>query len=185
MKRSIASSFAAVGLAAALIVPMSSGAEGRDRRPEREVLTIDQIADQADARIAILKADLRLTPDQSQHWGGLSSALHDVAIKRAKRWAAANELQTGRASSSSNVTPEQPAQKTESERDAYQERNARGTDSIDEMRNKADAYTIQAANLRQVADAAQPLYDTLNDRQRQRLAQFIRQDLNADLPNDR
>ena len=60
MKRSIASSFAAVGLAAALIVPMSSGAEGRDRRPEREVLTIDQIADQADARIAILKADLRL-----------------------------------------------------------------------------------------------------------------------------
>ena len=87
--------------------------------------------------------------------------------------------------SRTNVTPEQPAQKNESERDAYQERNARGTDGIDEMRNKADAYTIQGANLRQVADAAQPLYDTLNDRQRQRLVQFIRQDLNADLPNDR
>jgi hypothetical protein len=32
-------------------------------------------------------------------------------------------------------------------------------------RSSADAYTVQAAELRQIADAAQPLYDTLDDRQ--------------------
>jgi hypothetical protein len=185
MKSALVSSFAAIGVAAALIVPMTTTAESRDRRSEKNVLTVDQSADQADARVAILKADLRLTPDQAQHWTGLSSALHDIAVKRAKRWAAANDLQTGRASSASNVTPDQGAQNDERARDASRERIARGTDGIDEMRNEADAYTIQAANLRQVADAAQPLYDSLDNNQRQRLVQFIRQDLNANLSDDR
>jgi hypothetical protein len=36
-----------------------------------------------------------------------------------------------------------------------------------------------------IADAAQPLYDTLDNHQRQRLVQFIRQDLRADLMNER
>jgi hypothetical protein len=84
MKNTLVSSFAAIGVAAALVIPMTSGAEARDRRPERDALTVDQSADQADARIAILKADLRLTPDQAQHWTGLSSALHDIAVKREK-----------------------------------------------------------------------------------------------------
>jgi hypothetical protein len=52
-------------------------------------------------------------------------------------------------------------------------------DDIDEMRREADAYTVQAADLRQIADAAQPLYDTLDDRQRHRLVQFVREDLRA------
>ena len=183
MKNTLVSSFAAIGVAAALVIPMTSGAEARDRRSERDVLTVDQSADQADARIAILKADLRLTPDQAQHWAGLSSALHDIAVKRAKRWAAANELQTGRASSASHVTPDQGA--PNGERDASRERTARAADGIEEMRSEADAYTIQAADLRQVADAAQPLYESLDNGQRQRLVQFIRQDLNADLSDDR
>jgi len=58
-------------------------------------------------------------------------------------------------------------------------------DDIDEMRKKADAFTIQAAYLRQIADAAQPLYDTLDDSQRHRLVQFIREDLKADATEDR
>jgi hypothetical protein len=53
------------------------------------------------------------------------------------------------------------------------------------MRSEADAYTIQAADLRQVADAARPLYVSLDNGQRQRLVQFIRQDLNAGLSDDR
>jgi hypothetical protein len=46
--------------------------------------------------IAILKADLRLSSDQAQHWAGLESALHDIVAKRAKSWAASRDLQTGR-----------------------------------------------------------------------------------------
>jgi hypothetical protein len=62
----------------------------------------------ADARIAILKADLHLSTDQTQHWAGLESALHDIVAKRAKSWAASRDLQTGRASSNSPHTRTHP-----------------------------------------------------------------------------
>ena len=172
MKKGIASGFAVMGVTAAIIVPLSYGAQGRETRAERSASTISQSTDRAEARIAILKADLRLSADQAQHWAGLESALNDIAAKRAKRWAASNDLQTGRSSSNAPVAPERDA------------RNAR-LDDIGEMRRKADAYTVQAAELRQIADAAQPLYDTLDDRQRHRLVQFVREDLRANVMDDR
>src|ERR1700724_1721252 len=61
----------------------------------------------------------------------------------------------------------------------------RRLDDIGEMRREADAYTVQAAERRQIADAAQPLYDTLDDHQRRRLVQFVREDLRANLMDDR
>ena len=181
-KKGIASGFAVMGVAAAIIVPLSYGAQGRETRAERSASTISQSTDRAEARIAILKADLRLSADQAQHWAGLESALNDIAAKRAKRWAASNDLQTGRASSNAPVAPDTSiTEDADSERDA---RNAR-LDDIGEMRRKADAYTVQAAELRQIADAAQPLYDTLDDRQRHRLVQFVREDLRANVMDDR
>lgn len=182
MKKGIASGFAVMGMTAAIIVPLSYGAQGRETRAERSASTISQSTDRAEARIAILKADLRLSADQAQHWAGLESALNDIAAKRAKRWAASNDLQTGRASSNAPVAPDTSiTEDADSERDA---RNAR-LDDIGEMRRKADAYTVQAAELRQIADAAQPLYDTLDDRQRHRLVQFVREDLRANVMDDR
>lgn len=179
MYQGIVSGFAAVGMAAAIIIPLGSGAQGREMQSERDVLTINQITDLADARIATLKADLRLTPDQTQHWASLNSALHDIAVKRAKRLAAAHDLQTGRASSNSNVTSDSRVRKDDTEKGAYKDRDSRMPDDIEEMRDEADAFTIQAADLRQIADAAQPLYETLDDHQRKRLVQFIRQNLKA------
>ena len=61
---------------------------------ERSASTISQSTDRAEARIAILKADLRLSADQAQHWAGLESVLHDIVAKRAKSWAASRDLQT-------------------------------------------------------------------------------------------
>ena len=59
-------------------------------------------------------------------------------------------------------------------------------DDIDEMRKKADTLTVAAAELRQIADeAAQPLYDTLDDQQRHRLVQFVREDLKTNAIDDR
>jgi hypothetical protein len=182
MKKGIASGFAVMGVTAAIIVPLSYGAQGRETRAERSASTISQSTDRAEARIAILKADLRLSADQAQHWAGLESALNDIAAKRAKRWAASNDLQTGRSSSNAPVAPDTSiTEDADSERDA---RNAR-LDDIGEMRRKADAYTVQAAELRQIADAAQPLYDTLDDHQRHRLVQFVREDLRANVMDDR
>jgi hypothetical protein len=165
MQTSIVSGFVAAGVAAAIIVPLTYGAYGQENPTESNVATIDQSADRADARIAILKADLRLSPEQAKHWSGLASALHDIAVRRAKSWVASRDLQTGRASSNSPVTSDSKP------RDAYLERGARKEqlDDIYEMRKEADAFTVEAAELRQIADAAQPLYDTLDDRQRHRL----------------
>jgi len=184
MGKGIVSGFAAVGLAAAIVVPLPYGAQGQETRSERAASTINQSTDRADARIAILKADLHLSTDQTQHWAGLESALHDIVAKRAKSWAASRDLQTGRDSPvapDSSITEDEKEQGTRSERDA---RKAR-LDDIDEMRREADAYTVQAAELRQIADAAQPLYDTLDDHQRRRLVQFVREDLRANLMDDR
>ena len=187
MKKSIASGFAVMGVAAAIVVPLSYGAQGRETRAERSASTISQSTDRAEARIAILKADLRLSADQAQHWAGLESALNDIAAKRAKRWAESNDLQTGRASSNVPVAPETSITEDEQRRDTDSERDARNArlDDIGEMRRDADAYTVQAAELRQIADAAQPLYDTLDDHQRHRLVQFVREDLRANVMDDR
>ena len=156
-------------------------------RAERSASTITQSTDRAEARIAILKADLRLSADQAQHWAGLKSALNDIAAKRAKRWAASNDLQTGRASSNVPVAPDTSITEDEQRRDTDSERDARNArlDDIGEMRRNADAYAVQAAELRQIADAAQPLYDTLDDHQRHRLVQFVREDLRANIMDDR
>jgi hypothetical protein len=40
-----------------------------------------------DARIAALKAGLRLTPDQEKNWPAFESAVRDMAKARAQRWA--------------------------------------------------------------------------------------------------
>src|SRR5271169_191371 len=40
-----------------------------------------------DARIAALKAGLRLTPDQDKNWPAFESAVRDMAKTRADRWA--------------------------------------------------------------------------------------------------
>jgi hypothetical protein len=187
MEKGIVSGFAAVGLAAAIIVPLSYGAQGRETRSERAASTISQSTDRAEARIAILKADLRLSSDQAQHWSGLESALRDIVAKRAKSLAASHDLETGRASSNSPAAPDTSITEDEKEQGSRSERDARKVrlDDIDEMRREADAYTVQAADLRQIADAAQPLYDTLDDRQRHRLVQFVREDLRANVMDDR
>ena len=123
MKKRIVSGFAAMGMAAAIIVPLSYGAQGRETRAERSASTINQSTDRADARIAILKADLRLSSDQAQHWAGLESVLHDIVAKRAKSRAASRDLQTGRTintpvASDSWITEDEKDQGTRSERDA-------------------------------------------------------------------
>src|ERR1700720_2263268 len=82
--------------------------------------------------------------------------LHDIVAKRAKSWAASRDLQTGRASSNSPVAPDSSITEDEKEQGTRSERDARKVrlDDIDEMRREADAYTVQAAELRQIADVA-------------------------------
>ena len=122
--------------------------------------TDNQVADIVDARVAVLKAELRLTADQARDWSPLQSALHDFGMSRAKAMLQQSGARRG-----------------------HHARGARGNgptgaerpDDIARMRAEADALDQRAAALKKLADAAQPIYASLDERQRKRLVQYIDQ----------
>jgi len=182
MRQPVTSKFAVVLTAAILFEPAAETAQARDRSG----LTVEQTIDRADARIAGLKASLRLSSDQAQHWPQFQSALHDVAAGRAKSRAASHlrgpapDLPTGRASSQPTIESEEAAAQGRSPADYRSEPAAADAEQptdIDEMLRDADRLAAAAAELRKVANAAKPLYDTLDDAQRRRLAWFVHEDL--------
>ena len=93
-----------------------------------------------DARVAALKAGLQLTPDQEKKWPMVEQAIRDMAMARQERMAAWRERSKG-----------------EKE------------DAIARIRARADGMTQRAAELRKLADAAEPLYQSLSDDQKHRL----------------
>jgi hypothetical protein len=117
---------------------------------DRNGPTDNQIANDVDAKIARLKAELRLTPDQEKNWPGLETALHDYGIDQFKMMIAG--------------------------RSARQDRDERPND-IAMIRSEADQLTSRAASLKKLADAADPIYGGLDDHQRRRLVQFMGKEL--------
>src|SRR5271166_4696394 len=98
-----------------------------------------------DARVAGLKAGLQLTPDQEKKWPVVEQAIRDMAKSRQERMAAWREHPKGDK-----------------------------VDSIARIRARADAMTQRAAELRKLADAAEPLYQSLSDDQKHRLHFLVR-----------
>ncbi len=93
-----------------------------------------------DARIAALKAGLQLTPDQEKKWPAVEQAIRDMSKTRQERMA------------------------------KWRERgDEEKVDAIARIRDRADAMTQRAAELRKLADAAEPLYQALSDDQKHRL----------------
>jgi hypothetical protein len=118
--------------------------------------TDNQIANDVDARIAFLKAGLRLTVDQEKNWPDLQTVLHDYGIGQLK---AALE------------NPERPRRRDREDQD----RSVRPND-IALLREMADSLTARGALLKKLADAAQPLYASLDERQKRDLFEFLRTD---------
>ncbi len=98
-----------------------AGAEGRQhwRPSEQDVNAF------TDARIAAIKAGLKLTPDQEKNWPGVGN-------------------------------------------------EPRPADPIERLRSRADTMTKTAADLKRLADAADPLYRSLNEDQKHRLFFLVR-----------
>jgi hypothetical protein len=99
-----------------------------------------------DARIAAVHAGLKLTPDQEKLWPPVETAVRDFA-----------KLRMDRANARMN------AQRDES-KDAQ-----KSDDPVTRLRERADNMTATAAALKKIADAADPLYKTLDDGQKRRL----------------
>jgi LTXXQ motif family protein len=102
-------------------------------------LTGDQIVANSDGYIERIKKELNLTPDQEKNWSGFSSAMHYLGHNGAERL----NLRVARA------------------------RRDPPDDIIEQMRNEAQFLIDRAADQRNVADAAEPLFASLDDKQKQ------------------
>ena len=99
-----------------------------------------------DARIAAVKAGLKLNADQEKLWPPVEAAVRDFA-----------KLRIDRANARMN------AQRDDT-------RDAPRPDPVTRLRDRADSMATTAAAMKKIADAADPLYKTLDEGQKRRLA---------------
>jgi hypothetical protein len=102
-------------------------------------LTAEQIVANSDAYIERIKKELNLTPEQEKNWSSFSSAMHYLGHNGADRL----NLRVARA-----------------QRDPPD-------DIIEQMRNEAQFLNDRSQDQRSVADAAEPLFASLDDKQKQ------------------
>jgi gas vesicle protein len=101
-------------------------------------LSAEQIVANSDADIDRIKSELNLTPEQEKNWTAFNSAMHYLGHNGADRL----NLRIARA-----------------QRDPPD-------DIIEQMRNEAQFLNDRAVDQRGVADAAEPLFTSLNDKQK-------------------
>jgi hypothetical protein len=108
-------------------------------QPGTPQLTAEQIVANSDANIERIKKELNLTPEQEKHWPQFASAMHYLGNNGAERL----NLRIARA-----------------KRDPPD-------DIVEQMRNEAQFLVDRAADQRSVADSAEPLFASLDDKQKQ------------------
>lgn len=165
--------------AMAAVVTAATPLSARDRDRDDVVrITPNQIVDMADARIAQLKADLRLTPDQDRNWGSFQSALHDMAQRRADRMTKLREQRSAQTDTPATA-PVDPNAKPADTR-VRNERDDPAPDLVADMRDRADLMSARADDFRKFADASGPLYGSLDDRQKRRFFAFVQMNMMDD-----
>jgi LTXXQ motif family protein len=107
-------------------------------QPGEPELTAEQIVANSDAYIDRIKTELTLTSEQEKNWSAFNSAMHYLGHNGAERL----NLRIARA-----------------KRDPPD-------DIVEQMRNEAQFLVDRAADQRAVADAAEPLFTSLDDKQR-------------------
>jgi len=115
---------------------------------EHPKLSADDMRAFADARIAALHAGLELRPDQEKNWPPFEQALRAAAKDRIDRIQARQAAGDG----------------TQSQ----------ATDPIERLKRIADAMSRRGAALKQIADTAAPLYQSLDDAQKNRFRMLAR-----------
>jgi hypothetical protein len=124
-----------------------------------------------DARIAAVHAGLKLTADQEKLWPPVEAAVRDFAklrIDRANARMAAPQNQPQ--DSQKQDSQKQDSQKQDSQKQDSQRDTQRDEDPVARLRERAQAMAANADAMKKIADAADPLYKTLDDGQKRRLA---------------
>jgi zinc resistance-associated protein len=151
MKTLIAASLVAlVSAGATYAIAQNNNGDGwRAQRMERmERFAREDMPALTDARIAGIKAGLKLTSDQEKLWPPVEQSLRDMATQRAARMKSWRETRSGNPA----VAP----------------------DLIDRLDQMANGLKLRSESLFKLRDAAKPLYATLDDRQKRVLPTLIR-----------
>jgi Spy/CpxP family protein refolding chaperone len=136
MKKTLVVTLAALALGGSALALGAAAAPGDAPPPPDQ--TREAGGFMLDAHLAGMKAVLKLTPDQEKNWGAFEAAVRDAAQAR---------------------------------RDVMHEmREARGGDArpspVERMDAMADHLAKASAEIKAIADAAKPLYASLDDGQR-------------------
>jgi zinc resistance-associated protein len=161
MLKTVLAGIAALGLSGASLAhaqatsqatspPAAQATPQAPAQPQRWRPSAEDAAALVDARVAALKAGLKLSTEQEKHWPAVETAIRDLAKQRADR------MQARRAARGDGSTPRQRP------------------DAVERLRRGADAMTARGTALKQLADAVEPLYKTLDESQKQRFALLMR-----------
>ncbi len=159
MKNIILAGVALVALAGTSVVYAQRHDNDLDRGSwwQRMHMTPEDRLAFVDARIAAVKAGLKLTPDQEKNWPAIESAVRDFAklhIENANAKAADAKAADAKPAAGADAKTDQVPLE----------------DPVARLRQRADRMAATAAGLKKIADAAGPLYKTLDDGQKRRLA---------------
>jgi len=134
------------GVEGVLGIPQRHGSTYARDRSDRAELTANLITNDFAARTAHIKTDLRLTPEQEKNWLGFESAMSDIGKRYGDRQTAMR------------------ADRTQQKAPA---------DVIEQLRDEAQFLSERSADRKTLADAAQPLYASLDDQQKRRFAKEL------------
>ena len=104
-----------------------------------------------DMRIDVVKAALKLTPDQEKYWPAIEDAIRARAKSRQARFTEVEK-------------------RVAELRDGNPVEVLRNRDTVDFLQRRADALAQRSADLKKLAAAWEPLYKTLSPDQKQRMA---------------
>jgi hypothetical protein len=114
-------------------------------------MSTDDMGAFADARIAGLKAGLRLSAEQEKLWPQVETALKELSAKHIER------------------REEHRAQRDQRRERADRDEPRERPSPIERLRKGADRMSEVGADLKQLADATEPLYQSLDESQKRRL----------------
>jgi len=139
----------AVATTAALIMasPLAYAAETSSTVGMRHPVTGADLNSLTDARVGMTKAALQLTPEQEKYWPAVEEAIRARAKNRQARLERVAEL-----------------------RDSDPAEVLREKNPVELMQQRAERLTQRAADLKKLADAWAPLYKTLSEDQKKRMA---------------
>jgi hypothetical protein len=126
-------------------------AQAPSARAER--ITEADLAALTDARVNIVKAALQLTPDQEKYWQAIEDTIRANAKDRQTRIA--------------NLAKAAAELRDRSPFEVLRDRNP-----VDFLDRRASALSERAADIKKLADAWRPLYQTLTPDQKRRMAQL-------------